>query len=106
MRAVSPGGCLNHTHGDEHAEVIGSQLSFHANDVVTPLARTDKSSRIYGMPILNADGAQNIIVIKRGKGAGSSGIENALFVEENSRLCRGSAQGAVSEMMGHIKALS
>lgn len=81
-------------------------LVIGANDVVTPVARTEKTSPIYGMPILNADKAQNVIVIKRGKGAGYSGIENALFSEENSRMCCGSAQGAVAEMIGHIKALS
>ncbi|MGG2357486.1 NAD(P)(+) transhydrogenase (Re/Si-specific) subunit beta, partial [Salmonella enterica] len=52
-------------------------LVIGANDVVNPVARTDKTSPIYGMPILNADKAQNVIVIKRGKGAGYSGIENA-----------------------------
>jgi NAD(P) transhydrogenase subunit beta len=81
-------------------------LVIGANDVVNPVARTDKTSPIYGMPILNADKAQNVIVIKRGKGAGYSGIENALFFEDNCRLCYGSAQGVVAEMIGHIKALS
>ena len=41
-----------------------------ANDVVNPVARSDKSSPIYGMPILNADQAQNVVVVKRGKGTG------------------------------------
>jgi NAD(P) transhydrogenase subunit beta len=81
-------------------------LVIGANDVVNPVARTDKTSPIYGMPILNADKAQNVIVIKRGKGAGYSGIENALFFEDNCRLCYGSAQGVVSEMIGHVKSLS
>lgn len=45
-------------------------------------------------------------MIKRGKAAGYSGIENALFFEDNRRLCCGSAHGAVAEMIGHIKALS
>ncbi|WP_019917049.1 NAD(P)(+) transhydrogenase (Re/Si-specific) subunit beta [Methyloversatilis discipulorum] len=76
------------------------------NDVVNPVARTDKTSPIYGMPILNADKAQYVIVIKRGKGAGCSGIENALFFEDNCCLCYGSAQGGVAEMIDHIKALS
>ena len=81
-------------------------LVIGANDVVNPVARTDKTSPIYGMPILNADKAQNVIVIKRGKGAGYSGIENALFFEENCRLCYGSAQGVVAEMISHVKSLS
>ncbi|MCG8383543.1 MAG: NAD(P)(+) transhydrogenase (Re/Si-specific) subunit beta, partial [Gammaproteobacteria bacterium] len=54
-------------------------LVIGANDVVNPAAREDKSSPIYGMPILNADKAKNVIVIKRGQGAGFSGIENHLF---------------------------
>ena len=52
-------------------------LVIGANDVVNPVARTDKSSPIYGMPIPNADQAQNVIVVKRGKGTRYSGVENA-----------------------------
>ncbi len=80
-------------------------LVIGANDVVNPVARTDKSSPIYGMPILNADLAQNVIVVKRGKGAGYSGIENALFYKENCRMLYGSAQSAISEVITHVKAL-
>jgi NAD(P) transhydrogenase subunit beta len=72
-------------------------LVIGANDVVNPSARTDKSSPIYGMPILNADMAQNVIVVKRGKGTGYSGIENALFYKDNTRLLYGSAQQAIGE---------
>ena len=81
-------------------------LVIGANDVVNPSARTDKSSPIYGMPILNADLAQNVIVVKRGKGTGYSGIENALFYKDNCRLLYGSAQQAVGEVIQHVKAMS
>ena len=81
-------------------------LVIGANDVVNPVARTDKSSPIYGMPILNADMAQNVIVVKRGKGTGYSGIENALFYKDNTRLLYGSAQQAVAEVIQHVKAMS
>ena len=78
-------------------------LVIGANDVVNPAARTEKSSPIYGMPILNADKAHNVIVIKRGKGAGYSGIENALFFAENTRMLYGSAQQVVNEVIKDIK---
>ncbi|MBS0355211.1 MAG: NAD(P)(+) transhydrogenase (Re/Si-specific) subunit beta [Proteobacteria bacterium] len=81
-------------------------LVIGANDVVNPSARTDKSSPIFGMPILNADMAQNVIVVKRGKGTGYSGIENALFYKDNTRLLYGSAQQAIGEVIQHVKALS
>ncbi|MDX9839718.1 MAG: NAD(P)(+) transhydrogenase (Re/Si-specific) subunit beta [Azoarcus sp.] len=80
-------------------------LVIGANDVVNPVARTDKSSPIYGMPILNVDMAQNVIVVKRGKGTGYSGIENALFYKDNCRMLYGSAQQAIGEVITHVKAL-
>ena len=80
-------------------------LVIGANDVVNPIARTDKSSPIYGMPILDADMAQNVIVVKRGKGAGYSGVENALFYTDNCRMLYGDAQPIVGEIIQHLKAL-
>ena len=80
-------------------------LIIGANDVVNPVARTDKSSPIYGMPILNADKAKNVIVIKRGQGAGFSGIENALFYGDNTRMLYGDAQKVVSELIQAVKAV-
>lgn len=81
-------------------------LVIGANDVVNPVARTDKSSPIYGMPILDADKARQTIVIKRGKGAGYSGIENALFFADNTSMLYGSAQQAIAEVITHVKELS
>jgi H+-translocating NAD(P) transhydrogenase subunit beta len=79
-------------------------LVIGANDVVNPVARTDPSSPIYGMPILNADKAKNVIVIKRGKGKGFSGIENRLFYLDNTRMLYGDGQAAVAELIQAIKA--
>lgn len=81
-------------------------LVIGANDVVNPVARTDKSSPIYGMPILDADKAHQCIVIKRGKGAGYSGIENALFYAENTSMLYGSAQQAIADVITQIKTLT
>ena len=80
-------------------------LVIGANDVVNPVARTDKSSPIYGMPILDADRAQSCIVIKRGRGAGYSGIENALFYADNTSMLYGSAQQAVADVITQLKTL-
>lgn len=76
-----------------------------ANDVVNPVARTDKNSPIYGMPILNVDYAKNVIVNKRGKGSGFSGIENALFYKDNCRMYYGGGQEAVAKIITELKAL-
>jgi len=86
-------------------ETADVALIIGANDVVNPVARTDKSSPIYGMPILNADKAKNVIVIKRGKGAGFSGIENGLFYLDNTRMLYGDAQKAAAELIQSIKAV-
>jgi NAD(P) transhydrogenase subunit beta len=86
-------------------ETADVALIIGANDVVNPVARTDKSSPIYGMPILNADKAKNVIVIKRGQGAGFSGIENALFFLDQTRMLYGDGQKAAAELIQAVKAI-
>jgi NAD(P) transhydrogenase subunit beta len=86
-------------------ETADVALIIGANDVVNPVARTDKSSPIYGMPILNADKAKNVVVVKRGKGAGFSGIENALFYLDNTRMLYGDAQKAGAELIQAVKSV-
>jgi NAD(P) transhydrogenase subunit beta len=86
----------------ENADVA---LIIGANDVVNPVARTDKSSPIYGMPILNADKAKNVIVIKRGQGQGFSGIENALFFLDQTRMLYGDGQAAAGQLIQAVKAV-
>ena len=80
-------------------------LVIGANDVVNPAARKDTSSPIYGMPILDADKARNVFVIKRGQGTGFSGIENLLFFEDNTRMCYGDAQDVAQKLISGVKAL-
>lgn len=80
-------------------------LVIGANDVVNPEAQNDKNSPIYGMPILNAYKAKNCVVIKRGQGRGFSGVENALFYGDNTRMLYGDGQKATSEIINAIKEL-
>ena len=72
-------------------------LVIGANDVVNPAARTEKSSPIYGMPILNADKAKKVYVVKRGQGKGYAGIVNALFYGDNCNMVYGDAAGRTDE---------
>jgi NAD(P) transhydrogenase subunit beta len=90
---------------NEEFNTADVSLVIGANDVVNPVARTNPESPIYGMPILNADKSKNVIVIKRGKGAGFSGVENALFYADNTRMLYGDGQKMASELISQIKAL-
>ena len=80
-------------------------LVIGANDVVNPAARTDKSSPIFGMPILDADKAKQVYVIKRGQGKGYSGIVNALFYEPNCNMVYGDAQAVLVKMIEAVRGL-
>jgi NAD(P) transhydrogenase subunit beta len=80
-------------------------LVIGANDVVNPVAKTDPGSPIYGMPILDVINSKNTIVIKRGKGTGFAGIENALFYADNTRMLYGDGAEAASALVSELKAL-
>ncbi|MBP6626159.1 MAG: NAD(P)(+) transhydrogenase (Re/Si-specific) subunit beta [Arenimonas sp.] len=80
-------------------------LVIGANDVVNPVAKTDPASPIFGMPILDVVASKNTVVIKRGKGTGFAGIENALFYADNTRMLYGDASAAVSQLVAELKAV-
>jgi NAD(P) transhydrogenase subunit beta len=80
-------------------------LIIGANDVVNPAARTEKSSPIYGMPILNADRAKKVYVVKRGEGKGYAGIVNALFYGDNCDMVYGDAAAVLTKMIEAVRAL-
>ncbi len=78
-------------------------LVIGANDVTNPAARADKSSPIYGMPILNVDQAQNIIVIKRSMKPGFAGIDNELYLDPKTGMLFGDAKEAVGRVIAEVK---
>jgi NAD(P) transhydrogenase subunit beta len=84
----------------ERTDVV---LVIGANDVVNPAARTDKASPIYGMPILDADKAKTIIVMKRSMAAGFAGIENELFYDPKTSMLFGDAKSSLTSLIGEMK---
>ncbi|MCP5188794.1 MAG: NAD(P)(+) transhydrogenase (Re/Si-specific) subunit beta [Pseudomonadales bacterium] len=80
-------------------------LVIGANDVVNPAAKKDPNSPLFGMPILNAEESENVVVIKRGRGTGFSGVENPLFLLDNTRMLFGDGQKAVAELIQAVKEL-
>jgi NAD(P) transhydrogenase subunit beta len=87
----------------ERADVA---LVIGANDVVNPAARNDPGSPIYGMPILNADHARSVIVLKRGMGSGFAGIENELFYNPRTAMLFGDAKASLTTLVSEIKHVS
>jgi NAD(P) transhydrogenase subunit beta len=75
-----------------------------ANDVVNPAAREDKSSPIYGMPIINVDEAHTVFVLKRSMASGFAGIENPLFFKPNTRMLFGDAKASLQALVAEFKA--
>jgi len=76
-----------------------------ANDVVNPAAYDDPSSPIYGMPIIDAHLAKNIIIMKRGMGKGYAGIENFLFFNDKTRMLFGDAKKSITSLVSEIKSM-
>lgn len=89
---------INERFGDADVSLVVG-----ANDVVNPAARTNKSSPIYGMPILNVADSKSVIALKRGKGAGFSGVENDLFVAPKTSMLFGDAKQSLMKLSAEVK---
>ncbi|MDB5071953.1 MAG: transhydrogenase beta subunit [Candidatus Eremiobacteraeota bacterium] len=86
----------------ERADVA---LVVGANDVTNPAAREDKNSPIYGMPILNVDKAQNVVVLKRSMASGFAGIDNPLYDDPKTVMLFGDAKKSIDSVVAGVKAL-
>ena len=86
----------------EHTDMA---LVIGANDVVNPAARSDPSSPIYGMPILDVDKAKSVIVLKRSMNPGFAGIENQLFYEPRTSMLFGDAKSSLTRLVSEVKGL-
>lgn len=78
-------------------------LVIGANDVTNPAARTDQTSPLYGMPILNVDAARTVFVIKRSLNPGFAGIQNPLYFQDNTRMVFGDAKKVVTELVNELE---
>jgi proton-translocating NAD(P)+ transhydrogenase subunit beta len=94
---------MDDINGDfKDADVV---LVVGANDVVNPAARSEPSAPIYGMPILNADQAKQVVFMKRSMRPGFAGIENELLFQENTTLLFGDAKESMGKLLNEVKAL-
>jgi NAD(P) transhydrogenase subunit beta len=84
-------------------DTVDVSIIIGANDVVNPSSRHDKSSPIYGMPIINADKAKTVFVLKRSMATGFAGIENELFYYDNCRMIFGDAKQTVQALVAEFK---
>jgi len=80
-------------------------LIIGANDVTNPAARNDKSSPIYGMPVLDVDKAQNVVVLKRSMRSGFAGIPNPLYEDPKTVMLFGDAKESVEKLANVVKSL-
>ena len=80
-------------------------LVIGANDVTNPAARNDPQSPIYGMPILDVDKAEHVVVLKRSMNPGFAGIDNALYTEPQTVMLFGDAKDSVTKLIASVKEL-
>ena len=90
-------------HINKHISTIDIAIVIGANDIVNPAADNDKSSPIYGMPIIKVNEAGIVIVLKRSMSSGFSGIENSLFYCENTQMLFGDAKKSIIELISEFK---
>ncbi|MGE0269301.1 MAG: NAD(P)(+) transhydrogenase (Re/Si-specific) subunit beta [Candidatus Omnitrophota bacterium] len=84
-------------------ENIDVAIVIGANDVVNPAARHDKTSPIYGMPIINVDKAKTVFVLKRSMNTGFAGVQNELFFYDNTRMLFGDAKESIATLVAEFK---
>lgn len=84
-------------------EAVDVAIVIGANDVVNPDAIENESSPIYGMPIIHAEKARTVFVLKRSMNTGFAGIENPLFYKENTRMLFGDAKDSIQTLVSELK---
>ena len=87
-------------------ETTDVTLVIGANDVTNPSAREDEGSPIYGMPILDVDKSDAVVVFKRSMSPGFAGIDNPLFYNENTEMLFGDAKASVADVLAAVKTSS
>jgi NAD(P) transhydrogenase subunit beta len=84
-------------------EIVDVAVVIGANDVVNPAAREDKSSPLWGMPIIDVDHARTCIVLKRSMNPGFAGVDNPLFFKENTRMLFGDAKTSIASLVSEFR---